>query len=267
MEKTMKVLLSILLLGIPLSVASAPMSCYPGLSEHSEDSAGNKLYCVDSQLVGPDSFCLRTYPNDARHVRQLAGQWSLRTDFPVSGRAKVDRATHPVGGTNDPCASDPADFMQVDDIIHILRKDANTLTLQVFQPDEKTARAPYFAVPVVLKPGPSNGRYFWWGTGTDPSTDPKKKKPDLDFFVMLADDKKGDMKRNADAGVPRIEQYILVEAFLKTPSNDQCEASRPDFPDRSGLANFHPWDSGDSSCDSGTKMSENGSGGGGHTWP
>lgn len=251
--------------------AVADVVCHPGGASHSEHANGEKLYCIDSKLAGEDSYCLRSYPHDAKHVRLIQSGKSLRTDFPQAGSAAVDMFVKPT--KPDVCASDPTIFMNVGNIMRISKGAGGRLKLQVFESNGKTPKEPYFHEPVVLSPGPKHGRFYWYGTAADPEPDQGKRKPALDLFVMLSDDAKGNMGTAAPADVPRIEQYFLVEAFLHdlgpNPGPDKlaCEAYRPDFPDRIGLSNFRPWTTGDKSCDNPTRLSENGSGGGGHTWP
>jgi hypothetical protein len=114
----------------------------------------------------------------------------------------------------------------------------------------------YFDPPVTLNPGPDNGYYYWYG-----------KSNGVDFFVMLADDKKGQATPSDSAR--KIEEYIRVEAFLQSNSDQDCLARRPDAPvyNGKGVGNFHAWVKNDSTCAAGTLPAENGAGGGGHTYP
>ncbi|GAH93064.1 unnamed protein product [marine sediment metagenome] len=101
-----------------------------------------------------------------------------------------------------------------------------------------------------LKAGGNEGEFYWYG-----------ERDGVTYFVMLADDRKGQMNLADTPNVPRIERYYYVEAFTK---DSTCAGDRPDH----GVQ-FRQWPTkpNDDTCDVIGGKTENGTGSGGHDYP
>jgi hypothetical protein len=212
------------------------------------------LYCVDTTVVSEKSYCLRSTGHKPEHVRGLKNSDALVT-IGKDPHATVIR--YESASKADPCY-DPAfkAFMAKGDRI-VVKKSGAGLALQI---RDLSAKPPKdrFTPALDLRPDPKGGNFYWTGS-----------RDGIDYFVMLADDKLGNMGRNDKHGVKRIEHFYRIEAFKQSYASDStCYQARPDFPGfpETGL-NFAEWTQGQASCDLPASPQQNGSGGGGSGWP
>ena len=222
------------------------------------------FYCIGQDLVGPQSYCLRESQHDPMHVRKMMKPEALLTMTPEGtvGSAKIIHLNAPSEGS---CKSQSFTFANVgikenDWFVIVKKKNSKDkeLTLRLFNsslyPRDIVDTDAWETTPSLfdldLKAGGNEGEFYWYG-----------ERDGVTYFVMLADDRKGQMNLADTPNVPRIERYYYVEAFTK---DSTCAGDRPDH----GVQ-FRQWPTkpNDDTCDVIGGKTENGTGSGGHDYP
>lgn len=235
----------------PRAIAAPPGNC----SNPADQKGPDGFYCVDTNLISDKSYCLRASGGRPEHVRGLKTLDALVT-FGTNGRATLDK--YRKAAKSDPCY-DPnfTDVFADGDHLTITKK-GNGLELQIANHASSPPYADRFNPALALTPDPKGGSFYWTGS-----------RNGIDYFVMLADDKLGQMGRADSDGVKRIEHYFRIEAFKQGYSpTSACYQLRPDYPasPATGL-NFFEWKKGQDSCDLQATLQQNGAGSGGHNYP
>jgi hypothetical protein len=235
----------------PKAAAATPIQCTDPIAP----AAGpNGFYCVDTDLISEKSYCLRDSNHHAEHVRGLKGAGALET-YGVQKHATLEPFRKAKKG--EPCYDPNFPDLYADGDYLIITKNGNGLTMQIVDRSVKPPRD-RFTPALDLKPDPKNGSFYWTGSYDG-----------IDYFVMLADNKLGQMGRADSDGVKRIEHYFRIEAFKQSyPPTSACYQSRPDYPASSATGlNFFEWKRNEESCDLQPTLQQNGTGSGGHNYP
>jgi hypothetical protein len=210
-------------------------------------------YYIDQRNIEAKSYCLRKTGNHPLHVRKALTRDALLT-YGSDGSAWFEGGER--GGGY--CAAHALDVAAPGDRFTLAASGSGDLLLTML---DGKATPPYSrsAFAVTLAPDPLAGakHFYWKGTANN-----------IDYFVMLADDKHGKMKDSDKADVKQVQQYYIIEAFSQAERDLDCLGRRPDKgASAQSIPQFSRWKSHTATCTVDADAQENGTGSGGHDFP